>query len=106
MAVLKNKDCTELYVDCCCGCDDGIRFKVDRFADDLDYYCFMTYTNGNFYREQEDGVFGAIYKKLKKIWAIIRNKDFYYTEVTMTKDEFNEFREYINSVQDEMWRMQ
>lgn len=27
MAVLKNKDGRELYVDCCCGCDEGIRLN-------------------------------------------------------------------------------
>jgi hypothetical protein len=97
MAVLKNKDGTELLVDCCCGCDEGIRFRIDK--DDLDYYCFITYTNGNFYREQGDTIFGVLYKKLKKIWAIIRNKDFYYSEVTMNKREFDEFRKYINSME-------
>lgn len=97
MAVLKNKDGKELYVDCCCGCDEGIRFKIDKF-NDFDYYCFMTYTNGNFYSEQGNGVFSALHKKLKKIWAIIRNKDFYYAEVTMTKAEFDEFKEYINGI--------
>lgn len=96
MAVLKNKDCTELYIDCCCGCNEGIRFKVDK--NDFDYYCFMTYTNGNFYREQGDTLWYVLRKKLEKIWAIIRNKDFYYSEVVMTKDEFEEFREYINSI--------
>jgi hypothetical protein len=97
MAVLKNKDGKELYIDCCCGCNEGIRFKIDK--DDWDYYCFMTYTNGSFYREQGDTLWYVLYKKLKKIWAIIRNKDFYYAEVTMTKAEFNEFREYITSIE-------
>lgn len=97
MAVLKNKDGKELYIDCCCGCNEGIRFKIDK--DDWDYYCFMTYTNGSFYREQGDTLWHVLYKKLKKIWAIIRNKDFYYAEVTMTKAEFNEFREYITSIE-------
>lgn len=97
MAVLKNKDGKELYVDCCCGCNEGIRLKIDK--DDWDYYCFMTYTNGSFYREQGDTLWHVLYKKLKKIWAVIRNKDFYYAEVTMTKAEFDEFREYINSVE-------
>lgn len=96
MAVLKNKDGTEMYIDCCCGCDEGIRFRIDK--DDYEYYCFMTYTNGQFYREQDDKLWKVFYKKLKKIWAIIRNKDFYYAEVIMTKDEFDEFREYINSI--------
>lgn len=93
MAVLKNKDGKELYVDCCCGCDQGIRFKIDKMGD-FDYYCCMTYTNGNFYNEQNT----TMWYKLKKIWAIIRNKDFYYSEIIMAKDEFDEFREYINGI--------
>lgn len=96
MAILKNKDGTELLVDCHCGCNEGIRFTVDK--DDFDYYCFMTYTNGQFYREQDDTLWRVFCKKLKKIWAIVRNKDFYYAEVTMNKDEFNEFKEYINNI--------
>lgn len=99
MAVLRNKNGNELYVDCYCGCDEGIRFRVDKDDyEDYGYYCFMTYTNGNFYREQGDTLWGVFTKKLRKIWAIIRNKDFYYAEVTMTKEQFDEFKEYINSI--------
>ena len=97
MAVLKNKNGTELYIDCNCGCNDGIRIKIHK--DDFDYYCFWTYTNGNFYTEQGETIFRTIRRKLEKIWAIIRNKDFYYSDVLMTKEEFNEFREYINSIE-------
>lgn len=96
MAVLRNLDGTEMLVDCHCGCDEGIRFRIDK--DDMDYYCFMSYTNGNFYREQGETLLGVIGKKLRKVWAIIRNKDFYYAEVTMTKAEFEEFRKYVNNV--------
>ena len=96
MATLKNKNGTELYVDCTCGCNEGIRFKVDK--EDFDYYCFMTYTSGNFYKEQGETVWGVLSEKFKKIWAIIRNKDFYYSDVVMTKDDFDEFKEYINSI--------
>lgn len=96
MAVLKNKDNTEFLVDCNCGCNDGVRFRIDK--DDFDYYCFMSYTNGNFYRDQDETLWKVFCKKLKKIWAIIRNKDFYYAEVMMNKDEFNEFKEYINNL--------
>ena len=96
MAVMRSKDGDELYIDCYCGCNDGYRFKIDR--DDFDYYCFMTYTNGTFYREQGDTLWGVLCKKWQKILAIIKNKDYYYSEVTMTKDEFDDFREYINSI--------
>lgn len=95
MAVLKNTDGTEMLVDCCCGCDKGIRFRIEK---DDDYYCFMSYTNGNFYREQGDTILDVICKKLKKVWAIIRNKDFYYAEMMLTKAEFEEFKKYINEV--------
>lgn len=99
MAVLKSRDGTELLIDCCCGCDEGIRLRIDKFDEDIDYYCFMSYTNGQFYREQDDKMWIVFCKKLKKIWAIIRNKDYYYAEVTMSKAEFNEFKEYINSIE-------
>ena len=96
MAALKNKDGTELYIDCHCGCDEGIKLKIDH--DYQDMFCFMTYTNGSFYSEQGNTVCGALRKKLEKIWAIIRNKDYYYSDIVMTKDEFDEFRDYINSI--------
>ena len=96
MAVLKNSDGTELFIDCNCGCDNGIRFRVDN--NDFDLYCFMSYTNGRFYTEQCEGMWRVFCKKLKKIWAIIRNKDFYYAEMFLTKDEFEEFKDYINSI--------
>ena len=53
-----------------------------------------TYLSGHFYKEQENGV----WKKLKKIWAIIRNKDYYYSDVCMNKEQFEEFRAYIDSI--------
>lgn len=96
MSTLKNKDNTELFIDCNCGCNEGIRFRIDK--EDYDYYCFMTYTNGNFYRDQDETLWKVFYKKLKKIWAIIRNKDFYYAEIFMNKNEFEEFKEYINEL--------
>lgn len=97
MAVLKSKDGKELLVDCNCGCNDGVRLRIDN--EDFDFYCFMSYTNGNFYRDQGDTLFHVICKKLKKIWAIIKNKDYYYAEVVMDKNEFDEFKEYINSIE-------
>lgn len=96
MAVLKSKDGKELLVDCYCGCNDGVRIRLDK--DDYDFYYFMSYTNGNFYRDQNEKLFSTLSKKLKKIWAIVRNKDFYYAEIIMDGNDFNEFKEYINSI--------
>ena len=74
MAVFKNFKDNELIISCKCGCDEGIHFAN---------YCFMSFTNGNFYAEQKY----PFWKKLKKIWAIVRNKDFYYSEIIMSKND-------------------
>lgn len=54
-------------------------------------YAFLSYTNGNFYTQQR-----PFFEKLKKIWAIIWNKDFYYSDIVLTKDDFKEFKEWVN----------
>ena len=89
MAVFKNFKGDELIVSCKCGCDEGIHFQIANF-DDEDYV-FATFINGHFYTQQKPFV-----EKLKKIWAIIRNKDFYYSEICMSKDDFKEFKEWVN----------
>lgn len=96
MAVLFNKDRNELIVSCKCGCEDSVHMRID--TNDYDYYAIWTYMNGNFYTDQNSTVFRTIGKKLKKIWAIIRNKDYYYSDVVMNKKEFTEFVEFVNSV--------
>lgn len=89
MAVLKNFRGDELIVSCKCGCDEGIHFTIKDYGDGD--YAFLTYTNGNFYSQQSSFI-----EKLKKIWAIIRNKDFYYSDILLTKNEFEEFKEWVN----------
>ena len=90
MAILKNTKNDELIISCKCGCDEGIHLKIYQ---DEDEYSFMTFTNGNFYKEQGS----AFINKAKKIWAIIRNKDFYYSDICLSKREFNEFKKWINN---------
>lgn len=63
-----------------------------------DTYCYATCLNSNWYRDQGKKMKYVIWDKLKKIWAIIRNKDFYYSEILMTRKDFETFREYINEV--------
>lgn len=89
MAIFKNFKDDELIVSCKCGCDEGIHFKIANF--DNNDYVFVTFTSGDFYTQQAPFI-----EKLKKIWAIICNKDFYYSEITMSKNDFNEFKEWIN----------
>lgn len=85
-----------MILTCECGCENAIHIRVDDTNKDYDCYAIQTYMNGNWYRDQDDTVFRYIGRKLKKIWAIIRSKDFYYSELTMSYDDFLKYKEYVN----------
>lgn len=90
MAVLKNTEGNEIFIDCDCGCGDSMRLVVDK--DDYDWYAIMTKMENC----KKDSVWWMICKKFKKIWAIIRNKDYYYSDILLTKEDYETFKEYIN----------
>lgn len=90
MAVMKSDDGLNIFVDCVCGCCNGVRFRIDK--DEYNYYTLMTYMEGC----KKDTSWRVFRKKFEKIWAIIRNKDYYYSDILMTKDEFETFKEHIN----------
>lgn len=96
MSVMISGDKKELIVTCKCGCQDAIHIKVDDGDKETDYYAIQAYMNGNWYRDQDDRVLRSLGRKLKKIWAIIRNKDYYYSDVSMSCDDFKRYKEYIN----------
>lgn len=86
----------ELIVTCECGCDNAIHIRINGDDKEDDCYVIQTYMNGNWYRDQESSVFKCIGKKLKKIWAIIRNKDFHYSEILISREDFRSYKDYIN----------
>lgn len=97
MALLTSKDNKELILTCNCGCEEGLHVHavVDDSNADLGYYT-LSFINSNFTRDQE-GIFSwyRLKKKLRKIWCVIRNRDYYYADIVMTKEEFKEFKEYL-----------
>ena len=96
MSVMISNDKKDLIVNCNCGCENTIHIRLDDTYKDFDYYVIMTYLNSNWYRDQDDRIFRTIGRKLKKIWAILRNKDYYYSDVFMSCEDFTIFKEYIN----------
>lgn len=96
MAVMISDDKKELIITCKCGCQDTIHIKVDDEDKEADHYAIQTYMNGNWYRDQDDRVLRCIGRKLEKILAIIRNKDYYYSDVLMSCEDFRKYKEYIN----------
>lgn len=96
MAVFKSQDNNELIITCKCGCEEAIHIIVNDDDKEFGHYAFMSYMNGDFYRHQEDSMLNVVKRKLKKIWAIIANQDYYYSDIRMDTDDFNQLKEYIN----------
>ena len=94
MAVMISEDKKDLVVTCRCGCEEGVHITISH-EDGEDYYAYQCFMNGNFYKDR-CGMFATLKNKLNKIWAIIRNKDYYYYDVVMTKKDFEEFKKFVN----------
>lgn len=95
MAVLTTNNKKEMIVTCKCCCEDSVHISLEKF-DDNDY-AFMMFMNGSFSSEYSKTFWKVFVEKVKKIWAIIRNKDYYYHDIRMSKEDFEMFKEYINS---------
>lgn len=96
MALMISDDKKDLIATCKCGCHDAVHITVDDTEKDSDYYSVITYMNGNWYRDQDGSFMRCIKRKLKKIWRIIRNKDYCYSEIMMSCKDFEQLKEYIN----------
>ena len=97
MSVMRSKDGDNLMIDCSCGCDEGLRIRINKHDDDN--YFVMTYTSGNFYNMQNENVFHVIGKKLKKIWHIIRGKDYCYSEICMNREDLEQLKQYLSEIE-------
>ena len=96
MAVFQSKDGDGLYLDCSCGCGEGLKVEVRR---DADMYVLLSYTSGNFYRAQEESGWRIFCKKIKKIFCILRNRDYVYSEICMTQSDLAAFKEYVAHIE-------
>ncbi len=93
MSILRSDDREELIIDCNCGCDEGLRMRVNKHDDNM--FFVVTYLSGHFQYKQDQTIFGVIKTKLKKIWRIITNQDYCYSEVCMSRRDLHELSEYF-----------
>jgi len=90
MSVLTTSDNNQLIVTCSCGCQESLHIEITDFGDGD--YCYLSYLNGNWYREQR-----GFLDKLKKIWRILTNRDYCYSEICLSKDSWEEYKRWVNS---------
>ena len=95
MPAFMTEDKRQLILDCKCGCDDAMKFIVDLEDADSDIIMFTTFLTGKWYAKQEN-FRSRFMDKAKRIWRVLRNKDYCYAEQVLTKEDFRIFKEYIN----------
>ena len=94
--IYTNKEKNSLIIDCNCGCGDGVEIKLSQDNDD-DPYIWMEFIASKWYTDQD--TFGTRFaKKAKKIWSIIRGKDYHHNEIAMKKAEWEQFVDLINNL--------
>ena len=96
MSVLMTRDKKELIVTCDCGCRQAFNICIDDQDKELDLYFFLCYMKNNTYTEYDKNPLRAFKIKMRKIWYIIRGKDYCYSDVVMRKEDFLQFKNYIN----------
>ena len=97
MAVLMTNDKKEIIVTCDCGCKSAVNIQIEDMADlGDDQYAFLCFMKANYYTECNNNPWRAFKIKMRKIWHILRGKDYCYSDTIMTKEDFEEFKRYIN----------
>ena len=96
MAFMVSKDKKDFTLDCECGCCEGIRFRFD--SEDEDIYLNLSIVSGDFYNKQKNKRFYLLKEKLKRIWFVIRNKDYHYFDIILSKNDFEDFKSFINDL--------
>lgn len=83
----------EFVTFCKCGCRNGIVLKADNEDNDLS----LQIVSDNFYAMQNKGEM-TIKEKIKRIWYIIRGKEYCYFDILIDKDELQEFKEVVAKI--------
>ena len=97
MSVMISEDKKDFIVDCKCGCCEGIRFRFDK--DDEDWYLLLSITSGDFYNKQNKK-WHTLKEKIKRIWFVLKNRDYLYCDIILSKKDFDEFKKLINHLED------
>ena len=85
----ETNECCSLY--CQCGCTNGV---VLRAEDDMGLGCDMTLVSDNYYLMQMTA-WTRFKEKCKRIWCILRNKEYCYFSIYMAKDDLEEFKKFV-----------
>lgn len=80
----------DLVTFCKCGCGNGVVLKFDNEDNELS----LQLVSDNFYMMQNKGTM-SLREKFKRIWYIITGKEYCYFDILISKDELQDFKEFV-----------
>lgn len=89
--VYTNKNSNDFVVTCKCSCGEALEFRFDHDEE----YVWISVMVGGWYANQ-DSFFLRLKEKWKRIWTILRGKEYCYSEILMTKEDYEQFRTAVN----------
>lgn len=75
---------------CKCGCGNGVVLKFDNEDNEFS----LQLVSDSFYFRQDKGKM-SFKEKCKRIWYIIRGKEYCYFDILIDKNELQEFKEFV-----------
>ena len=88
--IYTNKEKDEPIVICDCGCGSGLHWKASQW-DDEDKQYFVSLIESSWDARQT----GRAKPYFKRLWKAIRGKEYYLTELVLTKEDVVEFDEAL-----------
>ena len=89
MFMKKNNNCS-LY--CSCGCSNGVHLKFKK-----DLVCELSLVSDIYYSKTEP-LWTRFKEKCRRIWYIIRNKEYCYFNIFVEKEDLEEFKEFVSNL--------
>ncbi|MCM1232306.1 MAG: hypothetical protein NC489_19460 [Ruminococcus flavefaciens] len=89
--VVNGKDRNYKTMFCKCGCGNGVILKADN---DKDFGVSLQLVSDNFYSTQ-NGLYNFL-EKIKRIWYIIKGKEYCYFDILVNPKELQEFKEFVS----------
>lgn len=78
---------------CSCGCNDGVILKYDKDK----FGANMSLVSDNFYFMQIT-TWERFKEKIKRIWRIIRNKEYSYFDICIEPNEIEAFKRFVEQM--------
>ena len=91
--IMTNKEKDSLTLYCSCGVSDGVLLRTDTFGG-LD----IALVSDIFYTSQKSR-WDIFKEKCKRIWFIIRNKEYSYFDILVEPEDMKEFKEFVNKIE-------